>query len=111
MNEMKTTNTKATNWKTAKTRTPAKSAHAKANAESTWKQFEDHLVPQLRLSVIERAVYSHLLRHSRLEGKRDVRFSIKELACRGKSARSPPLAPHPAQARSASDSSSSKPIS
>ena len=111
MNEMKTTNTKATNWKTANTRTPAKSAHAKANAESTWKQFEDHLVPQLRLSVIERAVYSHLLRHSRLEGKRDVRFSIKELACRGKSARSPPLAPHPAQARSASDSSSSKPIS
>lgn len=92
MNEMKTTNTNATNWKTVNTRTgnpgtgnartSAKSAQAKANAETTWKQFEDHLVPQLRLSVIERAVYSHLLRHSRLEGKRDVRFSIKELARR-----------------------------
>ncbi|MGB2623165.1 MAG: HNH endonuclease [Candidatus Acidiferrum sp.] len=44
-----------------------------------WKQFEDLLIPGLRLSVIERAVYSHLLRHSRLEGKPRVRFSIPEL--------------------------------
>ena len=28
-----------------------------------------HLVPRLRLTVTERAVYSHLVRHSRLEGK------------------------------------------
>ena len=41
-----------------------------------WKQFEDLLVPGLRLSVIERAVYSHLLRHSRLEGARRLQFSI-----------------------------------
>jgi hypothetical protein len=41
-----------------------------------WKQFEDLLIPGLRLSVIERAVYSHLLRHSRLEGKQRVQFSI-----------------------------------
>ncbi len=45
-----------------------------------WKQFEDLLVPVLRLSVIERAVYSHLLRHSRLEGKQRLRFSIDWLA-------------------------------
>ncbi len=41
-----------------------------------WKQFEDLLIPGLRLSVIERAVYSHLLRHSRLEGKPRLKFSI-----------------------------------
>lgn len=47
-----------------------------------WKQFEDLLIPRLRLTVIERAVYSHLLRHSRLEGKRRLRFSI-DWAARG----------------------------
>jgi len=52
----------------------------KVNAEQVWKQFEDYLVPQLRLSVIDRAVYSHLLRHSRLEGKQRVRFSLVWLA-------------------------------
>ncbi len=52
----------------------------KPNAEHIWKQFEDHLVPRLRLSVIDRAVYSHLLRHSRLEGKLRLRFSILGLA-------------------------------
>lgn len=45
-----------------------------------WKQFEDHLVPQLRFSTTDRAVYSHLVRHSRLEGKRQLRFSMKWLA-------------------------------
>ncbi len=45
-----------------------------------WKQFEDLLIPGLRLSVIERAVYSHLLRHSRLEGKQRLQFSIRWLA-------------------------------
>jgi hypothetical protein len=33
-----------------------------------WKQFEDLIVPGLRLSALERAVYSYLVRHSRLEG-------------------------------------------
>lgn len=52
----------------------------KPNAELVWKQLEDLLVPRLRLSVIDRAVYSHLLRHSRLEGKVRLRFSILWLA-------------------------------
>ncbi len=52
----------------------------KPNAEHLWKQFEDLLVPRLRLSVIDRAVYSHLLRHTRLEGKLRLRFSIPWLA-------------------------------
>src|SRR5712691_8923783 len=52
----------------------------KPNAKHIWKQFEDLLVPRLRLSVIDRAVYSHLLRHSRLEGRLRLRFSILGLA-------------------------------
>src|SRR6266446_4159789 len=48
----------------------------KPNAELVWKQLEDQLAPRLRLSVIDRTVYSHLLRHSRLEGKLRLRFSI-----------------------------------
>src|SRR5258706_15492846 len=48
----------------------------KPNAELVWKQLEDLLAPRLRLSVIERTVYSHLLRHSRLEGKLRLRFSL-----------------------------------
>jgi 5-methylcytosine-specific restriction endonuclease McrA len=52
----------------------------KPNAELLWKQLEDQLVPRLRLSVIDRTVYSHLLRHTRLEGKLRLRFSITWLA-------------------------------
>jgi hypothetical protein len=52
----------------------------KPNAEHLWKHFEDFLVPRLRLSITDRAVYSHLLRHSRLEGKVQLRFSIPWLA-------------------------------
>jgi hypothetical protein len=52
----------------------------KPNAEHIWKQFEGLLVARLRLSVIDRAVYSHLLRHSRLEGRLRLRFSIAWLA-------------------------------
>jgi len=50
------------------------------NAVEVWKQLEDVLVPRLGLSVVDRAVYSHLVRHSRLEGLRRVRFSIARLA-------------------------------
>ena len=50
------------------------------NGVQIWKQFEDLLIPRLHLSVIERAVYSHLLRHSRLEGRAQLRFSILWLA-------------------------------
>src|SRR5258708_7999481 len=52
----------------------------KPNAELVWKQLEDLLVPRLRLSLIDRTVYAHLLRHSRLEGKLRLRFSIRWLA-------------------------------
>ena len=52
----------------------------KTNALLIWKQLEDVLVPQLGLTLSERAVYSHLLRHSRLEGRLRLRFSILWLA-------------------------------
>src|SRR6202045_4212463 len=52
----------------------------KPNAALVGKQLEDQVVPRLRLSVIDRAVYSHLLRHSRLEGKHRLRFSVMRLA-------------------------------
>jgi hypothetical protein len=54
--------------------------HKKPNAERVWKQLEDFLVPRLALCTIDRAVYSHLLRHSRLEGKLRLSFSIAWLA-------------------------------
>ena len=46
------------------------------DARAVWMHLEDRVVPRLRLSVIERAVYAHLLRHTRLEGRVRVRFSI-----------------------------------
>jgi len=52
----------------------------KLNAVQVWKQLEDLAVPRLHLSLIERAMYSHLLRHSRLEGRVQLRFSILWLA-------------------------------
>lgn len=45
-----------------------------------WKQFEDVLAPRLGLSTADRAVYSRLLRHSRLEGKLRFRFSMRWMA-------------------------------
>ena len=50
------------------------------NALRVWKQFEDVLAPRLGLSTADRAVYSYLLRHSRLEGKRRFRFSMRWMA-------------------------------
>jgi len=52
----------------------------KLDAAQVWKQMEDLAVSQLRLSAVERSVYSHLLRHSRIEGKVRLRFSIPWLA-------------------------------
>ncbi|HYL86736.1 MAG TPA: HNH endonuclease [Candidatus Angelobacter sp.] len=52
----------------------------KPKAERVWKELEDDLAPRLGLSVIDHRVYSHLLRHSHLEGKRRLRFSIPWLA-------------------------------
>ena len=53
---------------------------SKSNAVLIWKQLEDVLVPRLGLTLSERAVYSHLLRHSRLEDRLRLRFSILWLA-------------------------------
>ncbi|HYL86049.1 MAG TPA: HNH endonuclease [Candidatus Angelobacter sp.] len=50
------------------------------NARIVWKQLEDEMVPRLRLSVLDRVVYAYLVRHSRLEGKTRLRFSIPWLA-------------------------------
>lgn len=54
--------------------------NTKLDAEQAWKHFEDLLAPRLNFSVIDRAVYSHLFRHSRLEGKLRFRFSMSWLA-------------------------------
>src|SRR5258708_3221053 len=53
---------------------------SKTNVVLIWKKLEDVLVPRLALTVVERAVYSHLLRHSRLEAGLRLRFSILWLA-------------------------------
>jgi len=52
----------------------------KPNAEHIWKQLDDLLVPRLGLGTIDRAAYSFLLRHSRLEGRARLCFSIPWLA-------------------------------
>lgn len=52
----------------------------KLDAVQVCKEFEDVLAPRLKLSILDRAVYSHLLRHSRHEGKLRLRFSILWLA-------------------------------
>ena len=45
------------------------------NAVHVWKQLDDFVVPNLRLNVVDRAVYSHLLRHTRLECRHRLCFS------------------------------------
>ena len=50
------------------------------DALHVWKQIDDEVAPRLRLSVIDRTAYCYLLRHSRLEGKTQLRFSIPWLA-------------------------------
>jgi len=54
--------------------------NAKIDAARVWKQYEDLLAPRLNFSRTDRVLYSHLLRHSRLEGKLKFRFSISWLA-------------------------------
>jgi 5-methylcytosine-specific restriction endonuclease McrA len=52
----------------------------KLNPGLLWMQFEDVLAPRLGLSVKERAVYSHLLRHSLVVGKPRLQFAVMALA-------------------------------
>jgi 5-methylcytosine-specific restriction endonuclease McrA len=61
----------------------------KPDAEHVWKQLDDVLVPNLRLSITERGIYSHLLRHSRLEGRALLRFSLTWLARGARVSRTP----------------------
>ena len=50
------------------------------NIRRLYRTVEDRLFPALQLGSHERAIYYHLLRHTRLEGRRRVRFSKAELA-------------------------------
>jgi hypothetical protein len=50
------------------------------NAALTWKQLDDFVVPKLALNVLDRAAYSYLLRHTHLEGRRRLHFSLPWLA-------------------------------
>ena len=52
----------------------------KLDAVQVWKQMEDLLAPQLNFSLADRVIYSHLFRHSRLEGRLQLQFSISWLA-------------------------------
>lgn len=52
----------------------------KLNALHVWKEIDDVLVPRLRLSVSDRAAYCYLVRHSRLEARRQLQFSLSWLA-------------------------------
>jgi len=52
----------------------------KLDGVAVWKELEDDLAPRLKLNPIDRVVYASLLRHSRLEGKLRLQFSIPWLA-------------------------------
>jgi len=52
----------------------------KLNPKLLWMQFEDVLVPRLGLNVWDRAVYSYLLRHSLVVGKRRLHFAVLPVA-------------------------------
>lgn len=48
-------------------------------AGQIWKEFEDYLAPLLGMKPGERAVYSYLVRHTRLEGRRGVVLGMPAL--------------------------------
>lgn len=52
----------------------------KCKTARLWKEMEDVVVPALHLSPVDRVVYAHLLRHTVLEGKTRLQFSIAWLA-------------------------------
>lgn len=51
----------------------------KPNAGRMWMEVEDDFIPRLRVSLLERAVYCHLVRHTRLMGQRRLRCSMSWL--------------------------------
>ncbi|MCL4523114.1 MAG: HNH endonuclease [Acidobacteria bacterium] len=55
------------------------SAHS--TAARLWMAVEDRLIPALRLTTHERAIYYHLLRRTRLVGRRMLRISRRQMAC------------------------------
>jgi 5-methylcytosine-specific restriction endonuclease McrA len=63
--------------------------HKKIDAVEVCKEFEDVLAPRLSLTVIDRTVYYHLLRHTRLQGKLRLRFTIMELGGKLRLSRGP----------------------
>ena len=54
----------------------------KLNPGLLWIQFEDVLAPRLGLTVWDRAVYSHLLRHSLVVGQLRLQFSVMSVAAK-----------------------------
>src|SRR5215475_10838008 len=52
----------------------------KVDVKVLWIQFEDVLTPALGLTIKERAVYCHLLRHSLVVGKQRLRFAVTAMA-------------------------------
>ncbi len=55
-------------------------ANKKLNPKLLWVLFEDVLAPGLGLTVKDRAVYSYLLRHTLVVGKRRLHFAVTALA-------------------------------
>jgi hypothetical protein len=53
---------------------------ARSTAARLWISIEDRLIPALRLTTHERAIYYHLLRRTRLLGRRMVRISRRHMA-------------------------------
>ncbi|MBI3661997.1 MAG: HNH endonuclease [Acidobacteria bacterium] len=53
---------------------------ARSTAARLWIAIEDRLIPALRLSSHERSLYYHLVRRTRLAGRRAVRVSRRKLA-------------------------------
>ena len=51
-----------------------------ADAGQLWAEIEDYFVPNVRVWLGERVVYFHLIRKTRLAGKRTLRTSIGELS-------------------------------
>ena len=49
------------------------------NAKLLWMQFEDILAPRLGLTVWDRAVYSHLLRHSNSYASRPPQRGLRQV--------------------------------